>query len=103
AWGSSANFYINVVSDVISIVVLLPISARPPTPHDQTSAWQNMVEGLRYSWRGATVRLLLVTVAAVSLLGRAYFALLPVFARDVFQSGPQGLGVMTTMPAIGTI
>ena len=103
AWGSSANFYITVASDVISIAVLLPISARPPTPHDHTSAWQNMVEGLRYSWRGATVRVLLLTVAAVSLLGRAYFALLPVFARDVFASGPQGLGVMTTMPAIGTI
>jgi MFS family permease len=103
AWGSSANFYINVVSDVVSIAVLLPIRARSPMPEHHTSAWQNMAEGLRYSWRGATVRMLLGSVAAISLLGRAYFALLPVFARDVFQSGPQGLGVMTTMPAIGTI
>jgi MFS family permease len=36
-------------------------------------------------------------------LGRPYSQLLPVFARDVFQVGPQGLGLLTTAPALGTI
>jgi MFS family permease len=103
AWGTGANFYINVVSDVISIAVLLPIRARGTKLEYTNSAWQNMSEGLRYAWRGTTVRMLLLTVAAISLLGRSYFALMPVFAKDVFQAGPGGLGVMLTMPAIGTI
>lgn len=103
AWGTPANFYINVVSDVIAIVVLLPIRCRAPKIEQRTSAWQNMADGVRYAWTGATVRMLLATVAAISLLGRAYFALMPVFARDVFQAGPQGLGLMLTMPAVGTI
>ncbi|HEY8695201.1 MAG TPA: MFS transporter, partial [Chloroflexota bacterium] len=103
AWGTGANFYINVVSDVVSIAVLLPIRARAAKLEHTSSAWQNMAEGLRYAWRGATVRMLLLTVAAISLLGRSYFALMPVFARDVFHAGPEGLGVMLTMPAIGTI
>jgi len=103
AWGTGANFYINVVSDVIAIVVLLPIRSRSPRLAHTSSAWHNMAEGWRYAWRGATVRMLLLTVAAISLLGRSYFALMPVFARDVFKSGPGGLGVMLTMPAIGTI
>lgn len=103
AWGTPANFYINVVSDVIGIAVLLPIRSRPPQPEWTTSAWRNMVDGVRYAWHGRTVRLLLASVAALSLFGRSYFALLPVFARDVFAAGPQGLGIMITMPAIGTI
>src|SRR5205823_6023937 len=103
AWGTPANFYINVVSDMVGIAVLLPIRSRPPAPERAASAWRNMVEGLQYAWTMRSVRLLLGFVAALSLLGRAYFALLPVFARDVFDAGPQGLGIMITMPAIGTI
>ncbi|HLG74562.1 MAG TPA: MFS transporter [Chloroflexota bacterium] len=102
-WGTPANFYINVVSDVISIAVMLPMRSRPPRIEHTTSAWQNMVEGLHYSWRSDTVRVLLMMVAAISLLGRSYFALMPVFARDVFDAGPQGLGFLITMPAVGTI
>jgi MFS family permease len=103
AWGTPANFYINVLSDVIGIAVLLPIRARPPKPDRTASAWQNMLDGVRYAWQFRTVRVLLGSMAALSLLGRSYFALLPVFARDVFDSGPQGLGIMITMPAVGTI
>ncbi|HEX6511457.1 MAG TPA: MFS transporter [Chloroflexota bacterium] len=101
--GTGANFYINVVSDVVAVLVMLPIRCRPPKIKQTTSAWQNVGEGLRYAWDARTVRRLLLMVAAISLLGRSYFALMPVFARDVFDAGPQGLGLMLTMPAIGTI
>src|SRR5579862_6073382 len=73
AWGTPANFYINVVSDVIGTAVLLPIRARPPKPARTMSAWQNMVEGLRYAWRVRTLRVVLGSMAALSLLGRSYF------------------------------
>jgi MFS family permease len=103
AWGMGANFYINVVSDLICVAVLLPIKTRPPKIQQITSPWQNVAEGLRYAWHDDMVRRLLLTVASISLLGRAYVALMPIFARDIFQSGPEGLGILMTMPAVGTI
>src|SRR5205823_1859929 len=45
----------------------------------------------------------LFVTASVALLGRSYFPLAPVFARDVFHAGAQGLGVLSTVPAIGTV
>ena len=103
AWGLAAPFLINVVSDFVGVGALLPIKDRAPRITHTTSAWRNVGEGLRYSWNMPTVRWLLLNTAALSLLGRAYSSLAPVFAQDVFHAGPQGLGIITTMPAAGVI
>lgn len=102
-WGLGAPFYVNVVSDVLAVVVLLPIHERAPKIVHTTSPWQNVVEGARYSWHTHSVRSLLLLTAAMSVFGRAYVGLAPVFARDVFHAGSQGLGVITSFPAIGTV
>jgi hypothetical protein len=48
-------------------------------------------------------RALLLVVAAISIFDRSYTQLMPVFARDVYHVGPEGLGLLLTMPAAGTI
>jgi MFS family permease len=104
AWGTPGNFYLNVVSDLVNLGAMLLIRAAPASsPPVRESPWQSLAQGTRYVFREANVRTLLLAVAALSLLGRPYTQLLPVFARDVFHTGPQGLGVMLTMPAIGAV
>jgi predicted MFS family arabinose efflux permease len=49
------------------------------------------------------VRFVLLVAGGLSLLGRPYTQIMPVFARDVFGVGPEGLGLLLTMPAVGTI
>jgi len=49
------------------------------------------------------VRSLLIAVAAISFFDRSYTQLMPLFARDVFNAGAQGLGLLLAMPAVGTI
>jgi MFS family permease len=51
----------------------------------------------------ADVRTLLLATGLVCFLGRPYTQLMPAFARDVFNVGPEGLGVMLTMPSLGAI
>ena len=41
-------------------------------------------------------RLLLLSAALIALL-----ALLPIFARDILETGPWGLGLLRSAPAIG--
>jgi predicted MFS family arabinose efflux permease len=49
------------------------------------------------------VRFVLLVAGGLTLLGRPYTQIMPVFARDVFGVGPEGLGLLLTMPAVGTI
>lgn len=103
AWGLSANFLLNVVSDVVNVLTLLRIPVRDAKRPVGGSPWRRLAEGLAYARREPSVRLLLFAVAATSLLGRSYTQLMPVFARDVLGVGPRGLGLLLTMPAVGTV
>jgi MFS family permease len=103
-WGLPANFNINVLSDLVSVALILLVRVPRQTLAPQTtSGFHGIVEGLSYAWHDQRVRVLLVSMALMTFLARPYTQFMPVFARDVFDVGPQGLGLMLTMPAVGTI
>ncbi|HET6536174.1 MAG TPA: MFS transporter [Sphingomicrobium sp.] len=62
--------------------------------------WTQMVEGLRYVRRNRLVLGAISLDLFAVLLGGAT-AMLPVFARDVLHTGPEGLGHLRAAPAIG--
>lgn len=104
SWGVAGNFYINVVSDVVGLVMLLMIRVQmPPQPETTQSHWAGFAEGGRYLWSSPQVRIMLLSMTLLHLLARPYQQFLPVFARDIFEAGPQGLGLLLSMPSIGTI
>ncbi|HZS00193.1 MAG TPA: MFS transporter [Chloroflexota bacterium] len=104
AFGTVWNFYINVISDVVCLAAMLLMRVPPEAPRPTgESAWSSLVQGARYSVHQADVRTLLLATGILCLLGRPYTQLMPAFARDVFHVGPEGLGVMLTMPSIGAI
>ncbi|HZS02387.1 MAG TPA: MFS transporter [Chloroflexota bacterium] len=104
SWGEPGNFYLNVVSDVANLALLWGIRAAPVGRDPAArSAWEGVREGARYAWGQAQVRALLLAAAGVCFFGMAYSQLMPVFARDVYRVGPEGLGLLLTMPAVGTI
>src|SRR3954447_7988781 len=102
--GTPSNYYINVATDVISLVTLFLIRM-PPAPRRQSSgsAWAGLAEGVRYAWTQPVVRALLIAVAGISFFDRSYTQLMPIFAQSVFDVGAQGLGLLLAMPAVGTI
>ena len=102
-WGLAANFYFNAASDVVNLVALLLIRLPSPPQRREQSPWQSLADGAKYAWNVRDIRIVLVAVAVLSVLGRSYQQLLPVFARNVFHVGPQGFGWMLTAPAAGTI
>jgi MFS family permease len=64
------------------------------------SRWALMKEGLAYVWNQKIVFGAISLDLFAVLLGGAT-ALLPVFARDILQVGPQGFGILRSGPAIG--
>ena len=72
----------------------------PPGMGTTTKPFQQMVDGLRYTWRD---RFLLgaITLDLFAVLFAGATALLPVFARDILHVGPEGLGQLRAAPALG--
>ncbi len=102
-WGLTPNFYASAAGQMVFLGTLLAIRVTLPAGRAPTSAWASVVEGMRYVCRHASVRTVLLVVAGVSLVGRSYPQIMPVFARDVYEAGPQGLGLLLTVPAVGTV
>jgi len=104
AWGMPWAFYLDVVAQGIGLVLLLAIRLPAPVAGSaRHGARGAVVEGMRYAWSQGTVRALLIATAVSSCFGMSYTYLMPVFARDVLDVGPSGLGLLLTMPAAGTI
>ena len=71
-----------------------PIAAR------RVSAWRSLQDGFAYIRSDARIMALLALAAVPTVFGMPYMQMLPVMARDVLGTGPEGLGLL--MGASGT-
>ena len=89
------------------LLALLCACMLPPRPHTgrarQRSAVQNLLEGLRYVWEDRMVFGLMCLQAIPAFMIMPYNQLLPIFARDILQTGPEGLGTLMTASGIGSV
>jgi len=70
-------------------------------PHE--SFVQTIVEGWQFSWRAFEVRVGMIVVSVSMFLLIPFTTLLPVFARDVLQTGARGQGWLLTAMGIGAL
>ncbi len=66
------------------------------------ATWETLSAGFRYIWNAKVVLGAISLDLFAVLLGGAT-ALLPVYARDILDVGPWGLGLLRAAPAIGAI
>ena len=92
------------MSAILFAVALIGLFAIGPVARPKIDGnahpWTQMVEGLRYVRRNRLVLGAISLDLFAVLLGGAT-AMLPVFARDVLQAGPEGLGHLRAAPAVG--
>jgi MFS family permease len=62
-----------------------------------------MLAGLAYAWRTRRVLALLALSALGAIFGRSYQNLLPIFARDIWHSGPEGYGLLLSAAGGGAL
>ncbi len=102
--GVAACFALNALSYVAVLVGLrmmrLPPWTRPAAAGDSLA---QLREGLRYVRGARPVLALIAATALLSLLAFPYVVLLPVFARDVFGVGAEGLGLMSAAIGVGAV
>jgi MFS family permease len=102
--GAAAAFVVQGLGFLGSLVcaVLLPKHAPPSRPRTH-SPLQSLLEGLRYVWGDRTVFALMLLQAIPAFLIMPYNQLLPIFARDILNAGPEGLGTLMTVMGVGSV
>jgi len=73
---------------------------RVPSEKDDASRYERVKEGIRFV-RDRPIVLGAISLDLFAVLLGGATALLPVFARDILHTGPEGLGLLRSAPAIG--
>src|SRR6184192_149039 len=90
-----------VTGTAIGLLLKLNIAIKPRAKMESSSSSSSSVfEGFRYIWREKLILGAISLDLFAVLLGGAV-ALLPVYAKEIFQTGPWGLGILRTAPGVG--
>lgn len=82
------------------LVALWGIRPIRPPASAHAPGWGELLEGLRFV-RQTPLLLAAITLDMVAVLLGGAVALLPVFAKDILEIGPQGLGWLMAAPSLG--
>ncbi|MBK6930657.1 MAG: MFS transporter [Saprospirales bacterium] len=88
---------------VLALLMVLRIASRPAPPADHTvPALVRIREGLRFVFKNQVILAAIALDLFAVLFGGAV-ALLPVYAKDILQVGPEGLGILRAAMSLGAI
>jgi MFS family permease len=99
--GLSAAYAVNVAAFLLAALAMLGMRPAPVAPRPSPGRGLDAVlGGLRYVRSEPLLLSILALDFVVTSLGNVR-TLLPIFARDVLQVGPEGLGFLHMAPAVG--
>lgn len=93
---------INVGLAFIALGATLAIRTRSRAAQPGGFSLHSLLGGLRFVWQERPV-LAVMTVDMLAVLFGGAVALLPVYAKDILNVGPGGLGVLSAAPAVGAV
>ena len=99
--GPFAVYLIATIIAMVAVALLLKLEVRIKAGgNGETTSSSSVFEGFRYLWRERLVLGAISLDMFAVLLGGAV-ALLPVYAKEILQTGPWGLGILRSAPGIG--
>jgi MFS family permease len=101
-FGLAPTYALNAVSFLAIIGALIVTDPLPALARQVEVGWSVVMGGLRFV-RGEPLVLSLLCLDFLATALGSVRALFPVFARDILEIGPQGLGLLYSAPAIGAV
>ncbi len=96
------GFGVNFSLYVIALLLATRISYRGPPQSSAAAGLHHLLAGVRHVFSNRIILGSLLLDLASALFGGAT-ALLPLYAKDILQIGPSGLGWLTAAPAVGAM
>lgn len=85
-----------------ALVSVLTIRFRAPKLTPEKASWTSVLAGIAYI-RSNEVLLAAISLDLFAVLLSGAVALLPIYARDILHVGPQGFGLLRSMPSLGAV
>lgn len=101
--GAAWLFALNGLSTLAVLAALFGLRDVPSREPASPGAPDVRGSGVRYAWEHRAVRALLALTAGLTLLQGAYMVLLPFFARDIWQVGARGYGLLLSATGAGAL
>ena len=102
AWGGAGAFGGLAVAFLFASLTMVPVAgAARQVVQVGSNMWREMALGLQYARRDATVWAVLVITVYMNMLLFPYMGVLSVFAEQVLEVGPVGLGQMGAINGLG--
>ena len=101
--GTEAVFFMAGGGMLISATLMYLLRMRPVAQELSTSTARLMLNGVKFIRRDPTIAFLLSMGFYASFFGNSYIALIPVFAVDIFDVGPQGFGLLLGANSVGAV
>jgi MFS family permease len=97
-------FLLNGVSflAVIGALLAMRIPRTESKPH-VGSPFQNFIQGFRFAMGDQPIRSALLLLSVLSMFGLQYAVFLPVFAKDILNSGARGFGLLMSFAGVGAV
>ena len=86
-----------------SVITLIKVEDRAPDEESQGSILSDLSSGFRYVLRTPIIAMLLGCNLLMVFFSLTYFMLLPGFAKDVLNAGPDDLGLLISLSGIGSL
>ena len=103
-WGAGAGYFVISIGCLCAFLILILIKSPGDSAPSRTG---NFTNGFSELWkelkRNSTLSALVLLVMCVELLGFTSQALLPSIARDIWNMGPGGLGILNAFNSAGGI
>ena len=102
--GIAWAYYLNAASFGAVIIALLLLRFRPDTTGEAPArpSWESLKEGIAFV-RGTPILVTTMTLDFTATFFSSASALLPIFARDILRVGPEGFGLLSAFPAMGSL
>ena len=101
--GTAAVFFTATAGFLAMCFVVLSLPAPPDAGRQSSGAVQDMMTGLKFINREPVFKFLISMTFFNSFFGMSFLALMPIFAKDVLEAGPSGLGVLLGVSGIGSL
>src|SRR3546814_20028290 len=102
SWTDDGVYQVILALFAVSGAALAFIAARLKVQAREPFSLAMVLGGFTYIWADKVV-LGAISIDLLAVLFGGVMGLLPVFASDILQVGPDGLGLMRAMPAVGSL
>ncbi len=102
AAGTNTVYYVCLAMFVIAAILIMMVRIQRPAKVKKAVTLESVFAGFHYI-RSRPVIFGAITLDLAAVLLGGVTALLPIFARDILDAGPSGLGLLRSSPAVGAL